>query len=207
MVADNDLALGRIVEAISQSRFWPESAIFIVEDDAQGGTDHVSGHRTTGWIVSPYARRGVLDSAYYTQIDMIRTMEQILGLPPMNQMDLAATPMRGLFSAEPDFTPFAALPNRVPLDEMNPAAASLDGVARAWAETSAAMGFDAVGEAAEGPDSEDERLLNRAIWYGSAGFDVPYPGDPRVLWPHEVEAMVAPAPGSMAERLVAVTDP
>jgi YVTN family beta-propeller protein len=188
MVADNDLALGRIVEAITKSRFWPESAIFVVEDDAQNGVDHVDGHRTTGWVISPYAKRGIVDSTYYTQIDMVRTIEQILGLPPMNQMDLAATPMRDLFTETPDLTPFTALPNRIPLDELNPPESALSGVELAWAETSAAMGFDAYADIATGPDAKDENVLNRAIWYGSKGFETPYPGDPRVLWPHEVPA-------------------
>lgn len=184
MVADNDLALGRIVEAITTSRYLPESAIFVIEDDAQNGVDHVDGHRTTGWVISPYAKRGIVDSTYYTQIDMVRTIEQILGLPPMNQMNLAATPMRDLFIEVPDLTPFTALPNQVPLDTMNPPAAALTGIELAWAEASAAMGFDDI---TTPPDSQDENVLNRAIWYGRMGFDTPYPGDARVLWPHEVE--------------------
>ncbi len=189
MVADNDLALGRIVEAITESRYWPESAIFVIEDDAQNGVDHVDGHRTTGWVISPYAKRGIVSSAYYTQIDMVRTIAQILGLPPMNQMDLAATPMRDLFTDVPDLTTFTALPNEVPLDEMNLAEAAATGaLPAAWIETSEAMGF---GDVALAPDSADENLLNRAIWYGSRGFDEPYPGDTRVLWPHEVAPAVA----------------
>ena len=183
MVADNDLALGRVVEAITNSRYWPESAIFVIEDDAQNGVDHVDGHRTTGWVISPYAKRGVVASTYYTQIDMVRTIEQILGLPPMNQMDLAATPMRDLFTETPDLTPFTALPNQVPLDQMNPAASALSGIELAWAQESAAMGFSDI---TTPPDSQDENVLNRAIWYGSMGFDTPYPDDDRVLWPHEV---------------------
>ena len=187
MVADNDLALGRIVEAISRSRYWSESAIFVVEDDAQNGVDHVDGHRTTGFVISPYARRGAVDSTFYTQVDFVRTIEQILGLPPMNQMDLAATPMLNVFTDTPDLTPFTAAPNEIPLDQMNPAAASLTGVARAWADASVAMGFASYGDIETGPDAKDENVLNRAIWYGTKGFAVPYPGDERVLWPHEVK--------------------
>jgi len=119
-VADNDLALGKIVDTISHSPYWRDSAIFVVEDDAQNGVDHVDGHRTVGFVISPYARRGIVDSTYYTQIDIVRTIEQILGLPPMNQMDLAATPMRDAFTNTPDDRPFDALPNTVPLDELNP---------------------------------------------------------------------------------------
>jgi len=119
-VADNDLALGKIVDTISHSPYWRDSAIFVVEDDAQNGVDHVDGHRTVGFVISPYARRGIVDSTYYTQIDIVRTIEQILGLPAMNQMDLAATPMRDAFTNTPDGRPFDARPNTVPLDEFNP---------------------------------------------------------------------------------------
>jgi hypothetical protein len=185
-VADNDLALGRIVEAISHSRYWPKSVIFVIEDDAQDGVDHVDGHRTTGFVISPYAKRGVVDSTYYTQIDFVRTIEQILGLPPMNQMDLAATPMWDVFTDTPDLTPFTARGNEVRLDELNPEASALSGVTQAWAETSTAMDFAAYADIAAGPDAKDENVLNRAIWYGSRGFTEPYPGDARVLWPHEV---------------------
>jgi len=119
-VADNDLALGRVVEAISKSRYWKDSAIFVIEDDTQTGLDHVDGHRTPAYVISPWVKRGVVDSTYYTQIDMVRTIEQILGLRPMNQMDLAATPMRSLFTKTPNNTPYTAAPNEIPLDEMNP---------------------------------------------------------------------------------------
>jgi hypothetical protein len=122
-VADNDLALGRVVEAISKSRYWKDSAIFVTEDDSQDGVDHVDGHRTVGLVISPYVKRGVVDSTMYTIINMYRTMEQILGLPPLNQFDLAAQPMFSVFIPQPDFTPYTALPNTIPLNEMNPALA------------------------------------------------------------------------------------
>ena len=88
--------------------------IFVIEDDAQNGVDHVDGHRTIGFVISPYTKRGVVDSRYYTQIDMVRAMEQILGLPPMNQMDMAVEPDEhgDVFTRSPDLTPFTALPNR-----------------------------------------------------------------------------------------------
>src|SRR5205085_7827269 len=113
MVADNDLAFGRVIEAITRSRFWPQSAIFVTEDDAQDGLDHVDGHRTVGFVISPYTRRSAVDSTFYTTINMYRTIEQILGLPPSNQFDLAADPMFPAFAAEPDYTPYQGLPNRV----------------------------------------------------------------------------------------------
>lgn len=157
-VADNDLALGRIVEAISHSRYWRESAIFVTEDDAQNGLDHVAGHRTVGLVISPWVRRKAVDSTFYTTIHMYRTMEQILGLPPSNQFDLAAEPMFTVFATQPDFTPYKALPNRIPLDEMNPPVKKLAGLSRRLAEASARMDF------AE-PDAADEQLLNRAVWH------------------------------------------
>lgn len=114
-VADNDLAVGRMVDEISHSKYWKDSAIFVVEDDSQAGLDHVDGHRAPIQIISPWARHGVVDSHYYSQITMIRTIEQILGVHPMNQKDSAASPMRGAFSQKADVTPFKALPNRTSL--------------------------------------------------------------------------------------------
>ncbi len=122
-VADNDLALGQIVEAISHSRFWPETCIFVIEDDPQNGWDHVSGFRTTAYVASPYTRRGVAVSTQYNQTSLLRTIELILGLPPMNQLDATATPMTDCFTNTPDLTPFSAVPNNIPLDQMNPEAA------------------------------------------------------------------------------------
>ncbi len=119
-VADNDLALGQMVEALSHSPFWPETCIFAIEDDPQAGWDHVSGYRTTAYVVSPYTRRGAVVSTQYNQTSLLRTIELMLGLPPMNQMDATATPMTDCFTNQPDFTPYLALTNNVPLDQMNP---------------------------------------------------------------------------------------
>jgi YVTN family beta-propeller protein len=167
MVADNDLALGRIVEAISKSRYWKESAIFVTEDDSQDGVDHVDGHRTVGLAISPYTRHGIVDSNFYTIVNMYRTIEQILGLPPRNQFDLAAEPMFTTFTSKPDFRPYAALPNRIPLNEMNPPLAGLSGLQRELAAFSMTI------DSAE-PDSAPADLLNRAIWHSVKGFDTPY---------------------------------
>jgi hypothetical protein len=192
MVADNDLALGRVVEAISASPYWKDSIIFVIEDDAQNGVDHVDGHRTVGFVISPYTRRGVVDSRYYTQIDWIRAMEQVLGLPPMNQMDMAVDPtaLAHLFVRKPDLTPYEAAPNTIPLDELNPGVASLSGVQKEWALASQQLDFSR-------PDAADEQMLNRAIWYGTKGFATPYPADARVLLPAEVHSaardLTAPA--------------
>ncbi|MEU4221312.1 bifunctional YncE family protein/alkaline phosphatase family protein, partial [Actinoplanes sp. NPDC026623] len=114
-VADNDLAVGRMVDTISHSRYWKDSAIFVVEDDSQAGLDHIDGHRAPIQIISPWARHGVVDSRYYSQITMIRTIEQILGIHPMNQKDSAASPMRAAFAPRADRTPFRSLPNRTSL--------------------------------------------------------------------------------------------
>jgi hypothetical protein len=119
MVADNDRALGLIVERISRSRYWKESAIFVLEDDAQNGPDHVDAHRSTALIVSPYVRKHSVDHTMYSTTGMLRTMELILGLPPMSQYDAAATPMFASFSPQPDLTPFTARENIIDLHEMN----------------------------------------------------------------------------------------
>jgi YVTN family beta-propeller protein len=182
MVADNDLALGKIIATISHSPYWKDSAIFVVEDDAQNGTDHVDGHRTVGFAVSPYARRKIVDSTYYTQIDMVRTIEQILGLPPMNQLDLAATTMRDAFTDQPDYTPYDFVPNKVSLTEITPPAQALKGAQRDWALASQkifAHGF-------KPDDPRNERFLNHAIWYSAKGFSTPYPGESKILRPQDI---------------------
>ncbi len=123
MVADNDLALGRIVESIGQSKLWSESAIFVLEDDAQNGPDHVDAHRSPVLVISPFSKRKVLDSTLYTTSSVLRTIELILGLPPMSQYDAAASPMYGAFQATPVAAPFTHLAARISLDEINDATA------------------------------------------------------------------------------------
>src|SRR5207248_10742079 len=105
-VADNDLALGRVVEAISHSRFWPKTCIFVIEDDPQDGFDHVDGHRSLCLVISPYTHRGKVISRFYNQTSVLHTMERILGLPPMNQMDALAPLMTECFMDRPDLTPY-----------------------------------------------------------------------------------------------------
>ena len=119
-VAQNDLALGLIVEAISHSIFWSQSALFVIEDDAQNGPDHVDAHRTVALVISPYTKRGVVDSEMYSTSSMVRTMELILGLPPMSQFDAAASPMYNSFTTVPDTTPYVHRDALVNLDERNP---------------------------------------------------------------------------------------
>jgi YVTN family beta-propeller protein len=166
-VADNDLALGRIVEAISHSRYWKESAIFVTEDDSQDGLDHVDGHRSVGLAISPYVKHGRVNSDFFSIVNIYRTIEQILGLTPLNRYDSAAGPMFSVFTSKPDLTPYNARPNQIPLNEMNPQLAGLTGLQRELAKFS--MTIDS-----SEPDSADADMLNRAIWHSVKGFDVPY---------------------------------
>jgi hypothetical protein len=186
MVANNDLALGKIVDAISHSPDWKDSAIFVTEDDAQNGLDHVDGHRTTGFVISPYTKPGVV-STTYTQIDMVRTIEQILGMPAMNQADLAASPMFDAFTNKLNFAPFTALPNWVPLNQLAPAPAATSapaptGSTQSNAETAKlawAQWSDQAFSGTNKADQQDSNLLNRAIWSQGIQHGVPL----RQLWP------------------------
>src|SRR2546427_6300927 len=112
-VASNDLALGRLVEAVSKSKYWKETAIFVIEDDAQNGPDHVDAHRTVGLVISPYTKRGHVDSTQYATVSMVRTMELILGLPPLSQYDAAARPMFNSFTNQPNASPYTHEPARI----------------------------------------------------------------------------------------------
>ena len=168
-VADNDLAFGRIVEAISKSKFWKETCIFAIEDDPQSGWDHISGYRTTAYVVSPYTKRKAVVSTQYNQPALLRTMELMLGLPPMNIMDAAATPMSDCFTNQPDFTPYDAVANNIPLDQMNPAPRAMrDPVQRRFALLSATLPLQ---DADKCPDD----LLNRILWANRKGSKAPYP--------------------------------
>jgi phospholipase C len=122
LVADNDEALGMLVEAVSKSKFWASTAIFVLEDDAQNGPDHVDSHRSPAFIISPYTRRGTIDSNMYNTTSMLRTMELILGLRPMTHFDAAARPMFAAFANTPDVKPFTAEKPRIPTTDRNPAA-------------------------------------------------------------------------------------
>ena len=167
-VADNDLALGKIVEAVSNSKFWKETCIFVTEDDPQAGLDHVDGHRTVGMVISPYTKRKEVVSTYYSQINMFRTMENILGIPPLNKFDLTAEVMADCFTEKADFTPYKAKPNNIPLDQINPGLLSLSGDALYWAKKSMEQELDEL-------DQIEEDTFNRIIWHAVKGYDVPYP--------------------------------
>jgi hypothetical protein len=168
-VADNDFAFGQIVEAVSHSVFWKDTCIFAIEDDPQNGWDHVSGYRTTAYVVSPYTKRGAVVSTQYNQTGLLRTMELILGMPPMNQMDATATPMFDCFADTADLTPFDSVTNNVPLDAMNPAAKKIsDAQLRKDAYVSANLPLRL-------PDQCSEDVLNQILWRAVKGSQVPYP--------------------------------
>jgi hypothetical protein len=210
-VADNDLAVGRLVDAVSHSKIWGSTAIFIEEDDTQGWVDHVDSHRAPAFVISPYSAPGV-DDNYYTQVNMTRTIEQILGLKPMNALDDAAPPMYHAFTATPDLSPFSSLPNITPLtlgaaDQLPTneipvvgAASGTSGVAakyavpagelstyRAWLAWGAAQhfgGYDPV------PDYASDPLLNRYDWYVMTDWRAPFPGDKKIFTPAELPHLV-----------------
>jgi hypothetical protein len=181
-VADNDLGLGKIVEGLSHSSFWKDMAILVVEDDAQNGVDHIDGHRTVALAISPYARRGVVDSTFYSQPSMVKTVELMLGLPSMSIFDLVATDMRASFldpAAAPDFTPYTAIQPVQSLLDVNVRAGSINGPfstqRRNAARASARMSFD-------GPDEAPTDKLNRILWADAKGWSVRYPAVKRSLF-------------------------
>jgi hypothetical protein len=168
MVADNDYAVGLIVDALSHSKFWKSMQIFIVEDDAQNGVDHVDGHRTVALAVGPYIKRGAVDSTFYSNPGMLKTIELILGLPTMSLFDLIAADMRASFTDQPDFTPFDVVKPTHDLFEVNPPVSALRGAARRDAEASLKMEFDL-------PDRAPADKLNRILWANAKGYGVKYP--------------------------------
>ena len=160
-MASNDLALGRIVEAITKSKYWPEIAIFVIEDDAQNGPDHVDAHRTIGLVISPYTKRKYLDSTQYSTVSMLRTMELILGLPPLSQFDAAARPMFDSFTDKADLATYTHEPARIDLNELNATTAY-------GADRSLKMNFDEY-------DKIDDFELNEILWRSIKGKDAPLP--------------------------------
>jgi YVTN family beta-propeller protein len=165
-LGDNDLALGRLIEAVSRSKFWPQTAIFVVEDDAQNGPDHVDAHRTTAFVISPYAKRHAVDSSMYSTTSMLRTMELILGLKPMSQFDAAARPMFNAFQSDPDLHPYQARAANVNLEEKN--------TRQAWG------GQIKMNFAKE--DAADDLLLNEIVWRSVRGKDSVMPAPVRAAF-------------------------
>jgi YVTN family beta-propeller protein len=200
--ADNDLAIGRLIDYVSHSSVWSSSAIFIEEDDPQAGVDHIDGHRSPGYIVSPYTvqNSNTADHTYYTQVNMTRTIEQILGLPPMNQFDLVASPMRTAFvlgtPPAANFAPWSHVLNQIPLTQgvatseaikanikrkasANPR--SVKALKEAWLQKKAQLFAGKLTK----PDSEDPDAVNHFNWYMSTGFKRPYPGESKVRPPSD----------------------
>jgi YVTN family beta-propeller protein len=214
-VADNDLAVGRIISSISHSKFWKSSAVFVVEDDTQNGVDHVDGHRGPLLIASPYAKRGIVDNTYYTQLNLVKTIEQILAIAPMNQEDRAAEPMFDAFTNKANFTPYTLKPNEIPLTEgltlkapagssasaadstfvpASPAAIGVPVAERgiyeqwvAWSRTGRFNGTQPI------QDWANPEQLNRLDWYSAHGWKTPYPGDRTILAPDQVPGHNLPA--------------
>jgi len=220
-VADGDLAVGQIVDEISHSQYWKDSAIFVVEDDSQDGADHVDGHRAPVQIISPYAQHGKVDSTYYSQITMVRTIEQILGAQPLNQKLAAATPMFGAFTNTPDLTPFTAVKNQVSLTESiktapdcgldTPTSTSTSGTvtgtvpeatptavpaaqqatAAAWDDWLKQQKTSGNGATADYANPEQ---MNRYTWYVTHDWKVAYPGDSKIYAPDDVPGAYIPSP-------------
>jgi YVTN family beta-propeller protein len=218
-VADGDLAVGKIVDEISHSRYWKDSAIFVVEDDSQDGADHVDGHRAPIQVISPWAAHGVVNSTYYSQITMVRTIEQILGAQPLNEKLAAATPMYGAFTGKPDYKPFNAVRNQVPLTEgvATPPSCGVDTLgltgtaARALKKAEARRTAVPAGERATAaawqrwlakqhttgngarPDVAHPAQMNRYTWYQTHEWKLPYPGDSRIYAPAQVPGGYIPS--------------
>jgi hypothetical protein len=198
MQADNDLALGRFVDIITHSSVWPTSAIFVEEDDAQNGVDHVDGHRSPGYILSPYVlQNGPADHTFYTQVNMTRTIEQILGITPMNQFDLWASSMRTVFTDNPpqeNFQPWAHVPAEYSLTSGTQcnSSASAKTIQPKESPKVAAMRAAWLKKKAEifagnqhKPDVEDPDTVAHYNWYEATGFKRPFPGEKAVRPPSD----------------------
>jgi YVTN family beta-propeller protein len=168
MVADNDLALGRIVEGISRSRFWSKSLIFVVEDDAQDGVDHVDGHRTVALAIGPFIRRAAIDSNNYNHTSMVRTIQEVFRISPKTRFLTAARPMTSIFTGQTDTTTYEHLVPKPALDEMNPPLRALAGRQLWAAQQSLKMNFRDI-------DDAPEETLNRVLWWDAKGYGTPYP--------------------------------
>ncbi|MCW2783684.1 MAG: phosphoesterase [Marmoricola sp.] len=218
-VADNDLAVGRVVDAISHSSIWKDSVIFVAEDDSQAGVDHVDGHRAPIQVISPWAQHGKVIDTYYSQISMVRTIEQVLGATPLNEKVAAATPMYDAFTSKPDYAPYDAVANQVPLTEgliggtptcgndnlgqAGAAASKVQAAARAAVKVPASEETLASEWATWAShqhlrgglavaDYANPELMNRYTWYRSYDWSRPYPGDRSILAPLQVPGAYVP---------------
>ena len=219
-VADNDLATGEIVDTISHSKYWKNSAIFVLEDDSQDGADHVDGHRAPVQVISPWAQHGKVINTYYSQISAVRTIEQILGAQPLNEKVAAATPMYDAFTSRPNYKPFDAVPNQIPLTEgiATAPACGLDTLGQTGAQARALKRAEAqktqvpaneqavaaqwrtwlAGQHLTGngaiPDFANPEQMNRYTWYQTHEWTVPYPGDSKIYAPSQVPGGTIPSP-------------
>jgi YVTN family beta-propeller protein len=219
-VADNDLAVGQIVDTISHSKYWKDSAIFVLEDDSQDGADHVDGHRAPVQVISPWAQHGKVINTYYSQLSAVRTIEQILGAQPLNEKVAAATPMYDAFTSKPNYAPFNAVPNQIPLTEgiatapacgldtlgltgsaataLNAAETQKTAVPASEQATAAAWQTWLTSQHTTGngavPDFANPEQMNRYTWYQAHGWTVPYPGDTKIYTPAEVPGASLPSP-------------
>lgn len=175
MLADNDYALGQIVDGLTHSPFWKKMAILVVEDDAQNGVDHVDGHRTVALAISPFSKRGTVDSTFYAHQSMLKTIELILGLPAVSLFDLIANDMRASFTDESNYGTYTAIRPTHSLFEINPRANALKGEERRGAVASAKMRWDV-------PDAVPSGRLNRILWHSTRGWQTPYPGTKRAVF-------------------------
>jgi YVTN family beta-propeller protein len=219
-VADNDLATGDMVDTISHSKYWKDSAIFVLEDDSQDGADHVDGHRAPVQVISPYAQHGKVINTYYSQISVVRTIEQMLGAQPLNEKVAAATPMYDAFTAKPNDKPFNAVPNQIPLTEAitTPPACGLDTLGQTGAAAKALNKAEAAKTAVPAnekataaawqawlakqhisgngaiPDFANPEQMNRFTWYQAHQWKTPYPGDTKIYTPSQVPGGTLPSP-------------
>ena len=217
-MADNDLATGKVVATISHSKYWKNSVIFVLEDDSQDGADHVDGHRAPVQVISPWAQHGKVISTYYSQISAVRTIEQILGAQPLNEKVAAATPMYDAFTSKPNYAPYNAVPNQVPLTEgiTTPPACGLDTLGQTGAAASAIKRAEVrntavpankkdiaaawrtwlAGQHLTGngaiPDYANPEQMNRYTWYQAHNWKVPYPGDSKIYAPSRVPGAYIP---------------
>jgi hypothetical protein len=218
-VADNDLALGQIVDTISHSKYWKDSAIFVAEDDSQDGADHVDGHRAPVQVISPWAQHGIVINTYYSQLSLVRTIEQILGAQPLNEKVAAATPMYDAFTNKPNYTPFNAVSNQVPLTEgiATAPACGLDTLGLTGAAATALKKTEAQKTAVPAnmrsiaaqwatwlesqhltgngaiPDYANPEQMSRYTWYQAHGWKVPHPGDSKIYAPSQVPGAYLPS--------------
>ena len=170
MVADNDLALGRVVEAISHSKQWKDTCIFVIEDDAQAGYDHVDGHRTVFSAISAYTRRKFVDHSFYTTLSMLKSIELMLNIDPMTRFDALSPPLAACFSDTPDLAPYDAVPNTTMIGDMNPPLSAQNAEEKLWTKRSLSLDWS-------GPDRADPKILNQVIWRTLHGANAPYPGE------------------------------